>query len=163
MTQEMIKEIASGDSFDIEADKDTHIDQILFEQMKALVNKDLDLYKHLKEGGSTKQFEFMMANQMAKFDSDLLKTPMLDTGRHASILPNNTKQKNLTTQQAEQIQIQNMVKFDDTMKLLLAHCQKVLNVPYAGQEQLDDFVKKSVLSQDATPSPILKYFNQVMG
>ena len=55
------------------------------------------------------------------------------------------------------------MKFDETMEAVFEHCRKILNIPFVGPLELDRIVYNSILSPEAKPSPVLKYFNHIQG
>ena len=52
-----------------------------------------------------------------------------------------------------------MIKFDKNMKFILKYCYEVINIPFTGPMEVQRLVERSILSKDANPSPLLKYYN----
>jgi len=62
---------------------------------------------------------------------------------------------------AELLQIDSMVRFDETIKKVFQHCRQVLEVPGRGARELARQVEKQVLDKNAQPSALLKFYFQL--
>ena len=62
---------------------------------------------------------------------------------------------------AERAAIDTMVRFNETIRAVFAHCKQVLDMPVTGMKEMNRLVDKAILDKNATPSPLLKFYNQL--
>lgn len=54
-----------------------------------------------------------------------------------------------------------MSYFDETINKIFKHCEQILRVPFVGDKELNKLMDQAVLSNNAKPSPLLKFYNQL--
>ena len=52
-----------------------------------------------------------------------------------------------------------MIKFDKTFKMVMDHVRKMLNISHI---DLNKHIEKSIMGNQAEPSPLLKYYNELL-
>ena len=62
---------------------------------------------------------------------------------------------------AESKKIKNMIRFDETMEKIFKHCRRILTIPFVGPSELESVIMENILSDDAKPSPLIKYVNEI--
>lgn len=62
-------------------------------------------------------------------------------------------------QLAESQTLENMIKFDKTFKMVMDHVRKMLDISHI---DLNRHIEKSIMGINAEPSPLLKYYNELL-
>ena len=70
-----------------------------------------------------------------------------------------TAYKKNPEQLAESQTLDNMIKFDKTFKMVMDHVRKMLDISHI---DLNKHIEKSIMGIQAEPSPLLKYYNELL-